>query len=88
VYKRRDGWAWGQVRTAFAEALKRAGIASCRFHDLRHTAASNLVMRRGTLQAVKEILGHAGLKMMLWSCPGSVDGARLSHYATTGCRCS
>ena len=23
-----------------------------------------------------------------WSCPGFVDGARLSDYATTGCRCS
>jgi hypothetical protein len=23
-----------------------------------------------------------------WSYPGFVDGARLSHYATTGCRCS
>ncbi len=35
VFKRRDGAAWGQIRTAFASALNRAGIK--RFRDLRHT---------------------------------------------------
>jgi len=25
---------------------------------------------------------------LYWSCPGSVDGARLSPYAPTGCCCS
>lgn len=34
-----------QIRTAFEAVLKRAGIVGCRFHDLRHTAASHLVMR-------------------------------------------
>jgi hypothetical protein len=34
--------------------------------------------------------GHADARAQWrsWSCPGFVDGARLSHYATTGCRCS
>jgi len=54
-----------QVRTAFDVALKRAGIAGFRFHDLRHTAASHLVMRGATLQDVKEILGHSDLRMTL-----------------------
>jgi integrase len=63
VFAKRNGAAWGQVRTAFAMALKRAGLpATWRWHDLRHTAASHLVMRGATLAAVKEILGHSDIK--------------------------
>lgn len=54
-----------QIRTAFEAALARAGITGFRFHDLRHTAASHLVMRGATLQEVKEILGHSDLRMTL-----------------------
>jgi integrase len=65
VFKRRSGAAWGQVRTAFAGALKRAAIGGFRFHDLRHSAASHLIMRGASLKEVQEILGHSDLKMTL-----------------------
>jgi len=65
VFARRDGAAWGQIRTAFATALERAGIKAFRFHDLRHTAASHLVMRGASLKEVQEILGHSDFKMTL-----------------------
>jgi integrase len=65
LFTRRNGSAWGQIRTAFERALDRAGIQGFRFHDLRHTAASHLVMRGATLQEVREILGHADLSMTL-----------------------
>ncbi len=41
-----------QIRTAFETALRRGGITGFRFHDLRHTAASHLVMRGASLKDV------------------------------------
>jgi integrase len=65
VFARRDGVAWGQIRTAFASALTRAGIKGFRFHDLRHTFASHYMMRGGSLYDLKEILGHSDMKMTM-----------------------
>jgi integrase len=53
------------IRTAFERALREAGIESFRFHDLRHTAASRMVMSGVDLVTVKEILGHKDIKMTL-----------------------
>ena len=63
VFARRDGAAWGQVRTAFTNALTKAKIPDFRFHDLRHTFASHYAMRGGSLKALQEILGHSDYKM-------------------------
>jgi integrase len=63
LFHKRDDRAWGQIRRAFEGALAKAGIKDFRFHDLRHTAASHLVMRGASLRDVQEILGHADLKM-------------------------
>lgn len=59
------GQSVGSVKTAFNGALKRAGIENFRFHDLRHTFASQLIMRGGTLKDVQEILGHKTMTMTL-----------------------
>jgi integrase len=59
VFRRRAGAAWRQIRTTFATALRRAGIQGLRFSDLRHTAASHMVMRGATLKDVQECSGTA-----------------------------
>jgi integrase len=53
------------VRTAFAGALDRAGIKNFRFHDLRHTFASHMVMRGASLKDLQELLGHKSMSMLL-----------------------
>lgn len=53
------------VRTVFESALREAGVENFRFHDLRHTAATRLVMSGVDLVTVKEILGHKDIKMTL-----------------------
>ena len=45
-------------RVQWTRALQRANIKNFRFHDLRHTAASYLVMNGASLHETAEILGH------------------------------
>jgi integrase len=63
----REGRVWrsGNIRTAFENAVAEAKLDDLHFHDLRHHFASWFVMRGGSLSALKEILGHADLKMTL-----------------------
>ncbi|ACI20993.1 tyrosine-type recombinase/integrase [Thermodesulfovibrio yellowstonii] len=53
------------IKRSFRTACKRAGITDFRFHDLRHTFASHLIMNGVDLKTVQELLGHKTIKMTL-----------------------
>jgi integrase len=52
------GKPFQDVDTSFENACTAAGIEGFRFHDLRHTAASHMIMRGVPFRTVGEILGH------------------------------
>ena len=41
--------------------MKEANIQACRFHDLRHCAASGWVEAGVDIRTVQELLGHASI---------------------------
>ncbi|HBG18342.1 MAG TPA: integrase, partial [Desulfobulbaceae bacterium] len=51
-------------RRAFNNALKKAKIEDFTMHDLRHTAASYLLMGGVDLRTLAEILGHNTMQMV------------------------
>ncbi len=42
-------------------ALKKSGLPRIKFHDIKHTFASNFVMKGGSVLSLKEILGHSDI---------------------------
>lgn len=58
-------WNIGDFKKAWWAALRRAGIKDFKFHDLRHTFASYLVINGESIVVVKELLGHKSLAMTL-----------------------
>ncbi len=53
------------VKTSFNAAMKRAGIVGFRFHDLRHTFSSQMLLHGGDLKDVQELLEHKSMTMTL-----------------------
>ena len=53
------------LRRDFDKAVKDAGLAPFRFHDLRHTFASRLAMQGANDRTLQELLGHKTPGMVL-----------------------
>jgi integrase len=64
-YDTHKGKRYNNLNRFFYRACKKVGIIDFKFHDLRHTFASQLVMAGVDLATVKELLGHKTLTMTL-----------------------
>ena len=53
------------VRHWFRPLLKKVGLPLIRFHDLRHTAATLLLLAGVHPKVVSEMLGHASIAITL-----------------------
>lgn len=53
------------IRRSFLPLLKRAGLPRIRFHDLRHTAATLLLLQGVHPKVVQERLGHSQISITL-----------------------
>ncbi|HHF0608841.1 TPA: tyrosine-type recombinase/integrase [Pseudomonas aeruginosa] len=65
VFPSKDGKRLDNVNTSWEGVLKLAKVTGFRWHDLRHTFASKLVMAGVPLNTVRDLLGHSDLAMTL-----------------------
>ena len=60
-----SGTRLDNIKKGFTKLIADAGIADFRFHDLRHTFASRLVMAGVDINTVRELMTHSDIKMTL-----------------------
>ena len=48
-----------EIRRTWSSVLNSAGITECRMHDLRHSFASLIASKGGSLETIGALLGHS-----------------------------
>ena len=59
----KTGKKFDNINRSWGNLLRAADISKFRFHDMRHTFASKLVMRNVSLYVVQRLLGHSSIEM-------------------------
>ena len=65
----------------FARTVKRAGLSGVRFHDLRHTFASLMLMRKASPKIISAALGHSSVAFTMDVYSHIIDGMQQDAMA-------
>lgn len=68
VFSHPNGKPYYDIKDGFSAALKRAGIADFRFHDLRHTYGVYLAMNGTPLLVIQRLMGHKTISVTVDYC--------------------
>jgi integrase len=64
----------GVLSHNFARIVKRAGLENVRFHDLRHTFASLMLLKGAKPKVISEALGHSSVAFTMDIYSHIIDG--------------
>ena len=59
---------------AFGRPVAQAGLQGIRFHDLRHTFASLMLLRRSKPKVISEASGHSSIAFTMDVCSHIIEG--------------
>ena len=65
----------------FTRIVKRAGLENVRFHDLRHTFASLMLLRGAKPKVISEALGHASVAFTMDTYSHIMEGMQSDAMA-------
>ncbi|MBA7714619.1 putative prophage phiRv2 integrase [subsurface metagenome] len=69
------------ISHAFGRIVKRAGLEHVRFHDLRHTFASLMLLRGAKPKVISEALGHASVAFTMDTYSHIIEGMQKDAMA-------
>ena len=66
---------------AFTRMVRQAGLEGVRFHDLRHTFASLMLLRGAKPKIISEALGHSSVAFTMDACSHIIEGMQSNAMA-------
>jgi integrase len=71
----------GVLSHAFSKICKKAGLENVRFHDLRHTFASLMLLRGAKSKVISEALGHSSVAFTMDTYSHIIEGMQSDAMA-------